>query len=78
MGGNVRDAFKGEDRRPTNDAMSEREQAGTETVGDTPESDGRYGQREHELFCPYCGERGCAEGDNYCLNCGAKLEGTFE
>lgn len=40
--------------------------------------DDRYGQRDHELFCPYCGERGCASGDNYCVNCGAELTGTFE
>lgn len=71
MGGNVRHAYKGTDRDMIPDARKDREEASAETEDD------RYGQRDHELHCPYCGERGLAAGDNYCVYCGAELTGTF-
>lgn len=80
MGGNVRHAYKGSDREMIPDARKERDEASGDGYDelDADKDNDRYGQRDHELYCPYCGERGLAAGDNYCLNCGAELRGTFE
>lgn len=82
MGGNVRDAFKGSDRtRSCSTGRPSETPSGQSVESQRARSSGSYSSvdsgTDDRLYCPYCGDRGPLEGDNYCAQCGEELTGVF-